>query len=96
MPLFFLVPLCAAAAGYLIWKKAGLQTTAGKVFRLSVSIITWIWIVYQFVSISRYIDDSGEQIQNVIGRYGLPLSWLVLIFFSVYLFVAVLDTFKKQ
>lgn len=61
MPLLFFAPVCVIATGYLIWKKAGTNTPVRKYFSLSVCTITWIGIVYQFISIARYIDSDGEK-----------------------------------
>lgn len=53
-------------------------------------------MVYQFISIAHYIDESGEKIVNVIGRYGLGLSWISLIIFSVYLAYIYIDYFGSR
>lgn len=96
MPLLFFTPVCVIAVGYLIWKKAKINTSANRYISLSVCTITWMGMVYQFISISRYIDSSGEKISNVIGKYGNILSWVTLIAFSVYLVVIYIDTFRKK
>lgn len=33
--------------------------------------LDWASMVYQYINIARYIDESGQQISNVIGEHEL-------------------------
>ncbi|HHW29567.1 MAG TPA: hypothetical protein GXX21_08440 [Syntrophomonadaceae bacterium] len=98
MSLFFLLPLLAIVVTYFAWHKLGSKINARsrKIIKLLVYIITWVSMVYQFISIAHYIDDSGEQISNVIGEHGLILSWVSLIIFSFLLIWTIFETIGKN
>jgi len=62
MSLFFLLPLLAIVVTYFAWHKLDckINARARKIIRLLVYVITWVSMVYQFMSIAHYIDDSGQ------------------------------------
>lgn len=62
-----------------------------KAVQLVICTITWCALVHQLISIAHYIDDSGEMIKNVLGRYGLVLLWLSIGLFSIYLVYLYID-----
>ena len=62
-----------------------------KAVQLVICTITWCTLIHQLISIAHYIDDSGEMIKNVLGRYGLVLLWLSIGLFSVYLVYLYVD-----
>ena len=62
-----------------------------KAVQLVICTITWCTLIHQLISIARYIDDSGEMIKNVLGKYGLVLLWLSIGLFSIYLVYLYID-----
>jgi len=98
MPLFFLLPLLAIIVTYFVWQKLNSKINARtrKIIQLLVCIITWVSMVYQFISIAHFIDDSGQQISNVIGKYGLILSWVSLVIFSLFLIWTIFETMGRK
>lgn len=96
MPLIVLIPACIISLMYLVWKKVNIKTCTKRILNLIICTVTWISIVYQFVSVAHYIDESGAKIADVIGRYGLSLSWIGLIIFSVYLVYIYIDYFGNK
>ncbi len=95
MPLFFLVPAAAGALLWFLWKKLpkGRWMTWAD---LGICIFTWVSIVYQFVQIAHYIDDSGTNIDAVLGPWGLSLAWGSLFLFSGYVLWKLFDTFGNK
>lgn len=98
MPLFFWLPLLLIVVTYFAWHKLDTKINARsrKIIKLLVYIITWVSMVYQFISIAHYIDDSGQRISNVIGEHGSILSWVSLIVFSLFLIWTIFETIGKK
>lgn len=96
MPFIAVIPIIIIAAAYILMKKIKIKARVKEYLKLSICIITWSGIVYQFISIARYIDKSGEMISNVMGKGGLYISWTVLILFSVYLAAVCIETFSRS
>ena len=96
MPLFLVVPICMVVLGYFIWKKVKFKPSIRSLVKLFVCTVTWFSITYQFINIAHYIDDSGEKIVNILGNYGLVLSWTSLTLFSVYLIYIYIDFLAKK
>ena len=62
-----------------------------KAVQLVICTIIWCTLVHQLIRIAHYIDDSGEMIKNVLGKYGLVLLWLSIGLFSIYLVYLYID-----
>ncbi len=92
MPLIFIIPVIAVL---VIRKKCKLSTSAKKYIKLFVCTITWLSMVFQFVNIAHYIDNSGESISNVLGQGGIYFSWIGLILFSLYVAAIYIEVFSK-
>ncbi|MDO5037481.1 MAG: hypothetical protein Q4E37_04170 [Tissierellia bacterium] len=95
MPLVFLLPLLLVLMAYFLHKKFH-QRPGKKCLALGLCTFVWASMVYQFISLASYIDESGQQIERVLGPYGLGLAWISLILFSVYLAYLYVDFFTPK
>lgn len=91
MPIVYSIFVLLIILIVLVFRNSDMKLRRNKVVQLVICTITWCTLVHQLISIAHYIDDSGEMIKNVLGRYGLVLLWLSIGLFSIYLVYLYID-----
>ena len=91
MPIVYSIFVLLIILIVLVFRNSNMKLRRKKVVQLVICTITWCTLVHQLIIIAHYIDDSGEMIKNVLGRYGLVLLWLSIGLFSIYLVYLYID-----
>lgn len=91
MPIVYSIFVLLIILIVLVFRNGDMKLRRKKVIQLVIRTITWCTLVHQLISIAHYIDDSGEMIKNILGKYGLVLLWLSIGLFSVYLVYLYID-----
>lgn len=91
MPIVYSIFVLLIILIVLVFRNSNMKLRRKKVVQLVICTITWCTLVHQLIRIAHYIDDSGEMIKNVLGRYGLVLLWLSIGLFSIYLVYLYID-----
>ncbi len=91
MPIVYSIFVLLIILIVLVFKNSDMKLRRKKVVQLVICTITWCTLIHQLISIAHYIDDSGEMIKNVLGKYGLVLLWLSIGLFSIYLVYLYID-----
>lgn len=93
MPIVYSIFVLLIILIVLVFRNSDMKLRRKKVVQLVICTIIWCTLIHQLISIAHYIDDSGEMIKNVLGRYGLVLLWLSIGLFSIYLVYLYIDYF---
>lgn len=91
MPIVYSIFVLLIILIVLVFRNSNMKLRRKKVVQLVICTITWCTLFHQLIRIAHYIDDSGEMIKNVLGRYGLVLLWLSIGLFSIYLVYLYID-----
>lgn len=91
MPIVYSIFVLLIILIVLVFRNSNMKLRRKKVVQLVICTITWCTLVHQLIRIAHYIDDCGEMIKNVLGRYGLVLLWLSIGLFSIYLVYLYID-----
>ena len=91
MPIVYSIFVLLIILIVLVFRNSDMKLRRNKVVQLVICTITWCTLIHQLIRIAHYIDDSGEMIKNVLGRYGLVLLWLCIGLFSIYLVYLYID-----
>ena len=92
MPLIFPAAAILIILSFCISRK--IKGSYRSIVYSCMALVVWASVLYQFIHIAQYIDESGERITDILGSSGLALSWIGLIVTTLLMMLLLFEAIK--